>query len=61
MTDFINLLGADDVRAAGSKIQGAASDMNRAAGSIEDSLHRHRLFLDDFLARLECMLKELSE
>ncbi len=58
MADYITLLGAEDVRSAGSSMRSAASDMVRAASSIEDSLHRQRLFLDDFLMRLEHLLKE---
>lgn len=38
---------------AGSAMRAAAEVMQRAAASIEDSLDRHRMFLDDWLFRLE--------
>jgi len=56
--DFINLLGADDVKSAGYAMKDATEDMNRAASYIAESLDRQRLFLDDWLMRLENILKE---
>lgn len=58
MSEFIHLLGADDVSRAGSRIQNAANDMIRAASSIDDSLHRQRIFIDDWLMRLETLFQE---
>ena len=60
MAEFITLLGAEDVRSAGLSIQRAASEMQRAAGSIEESLRIHRLFLDDWLMQLEQILKRVT-
>lgn len=57
MMEFIALVGVEDVRAAGSSMRAAAGEMQSAAASIEDSLNRHRLFLDDWLFRLEEILK----
>lgn len=57
MAEFITLLGAEDVRSAGTSMRSSASEMSRAAASIEDSLHRHRLFLDEWLFKLEELLK----
>lgn len=57
MMEFIALVGVEDVRAAGSSMRVAAGEMQSAAASIEDSLNRHRLFLDDWLFRLEEILK----
>jgi len=57
MSEFITLLGAEAVRSAGTSMRDSASEMNRAAASIEDALHRHRLFLDDWIFRLEEVLK----
>ena len=56
--EFITLVGAEDVRSAGYNMRSAAEDMNRAASSIVESLDRQRLFLDDWLMRLEYILKE---
>ena len=55
--EFITLIGAEDVRAAGSAMRAAAGEMNRAAASLDESLRIHRLFLDDWLFRLEEILK----
>lgn len=53
---FITLLGADDVQRAGGRMMSAAADMNRAASNIENSLYSHRIFLDDWLNRLEAII-----
>jgi len=53
MAEFIHLMGAEDVRAAGSSIRSAASEIQRAASQIDESLNRHRIFMDDWLLRLE--------
>ena len=53
MAEYIQLLGAEDVRSAGSAMRNAASEMTRAASSFEESLHNHRLFMEDWLMRLE--------
>ena len=58
MTEFIHLLGADNVQRAGSAMEEAADNMQRAAGSFEDPLFRHREFLDDWLLRLESIVKK---
>ena len=58
MPEYIHLIGAEDVRRAGSQMQSAASDMRRTASSFEDSLHRHRLFMDEWLGRLETVLTD---
>ena len=57
MAGNITLLGTEAVTRAGSSMQSAANDMQRAATSIEDSLYRHRMFLDDWILRLEETLK----
>ncbi len=53
MVEYITLLGAEDVQRAGASMRNAAESMQSAAGSLEDSLLRHRLFMDDWLMRLE--------
>lgn len=58
MVEFITLLGADDVRAAASSIRVAAGVMQSTAASMEDSLQRHRIFLDDWLYRLEEVIRK---
>ena len=45
------LVGAEDVRAGGQAVSGAAREMSAAAGRIEDVLRQHERFLDDWLIR----------
>lgn len=54
--DSIYLIGADDVRSAGNRMQAAADDMKSAANSLEFAFERQRLFMDDWLARFEAVL-----
>lgn len=56
MADYVTLVGAEDVRAAGNRIASAASEMNGAAGSIEGALRQHQMFLDGWLMRFEIAL-----
>ena len=56
--EHINLLGSEDVYRAGTMMQQAATEMTRAASSIEESLQMHQRFLDDWLSRFEDILKE---
>lgn len=58
MAEYINLLGAEDVRSAGNRMASAAEDMNRAAGTIAESLERHQRFMDDWLDRLNATLTD---
>lgn len=52
------LIGVEDIRAAAQSMRAASNEISRAANSIEDSLSRHRMFLDDWLMRLEKTLRE---
>lgn len=53
----IYLVGSEDVRAAGNAMTHAANEMQRAAGTIESALDRHRMWMDDWLARLERVIE----
>ena len=59
MAEYITLLGAEDVRAAGSSMKSAAETIRQAAGSLEDSLFRHRQFMDEWMCRLETLKEEI--
>ena len=61
MADFVTLLGAEDVRAGGAAMRSAADQMIQVASVIEDSLQRHRMFLDDWLMRYETLLRGEEE
>lgn len=54
----MHLIGAEDVQSAGRTMMRAAEDMKQAASSMEDVLHRHHQFMDDWLHRLEAILTE---
>ena len=57
MSSYVTLLGTEDVTRAASRMECAASEMARAAASIEESNTRQRIFMDDWLQRLEEILK----
>lgn len=59
--DNINLLGSGDVRSAGINMQSAASDMMRAASIIDESLHQHRQFMEEWLVRFEQAVEKAVE
>lgn len=61
MNSYVTLLGAEDVRRAASIISEAASSMRSVAGQMEDSLMRHRIYLDDWLMKFEQALQSLKE
>jgi methyl-accepting chemotaxis protein len=58
MSDFIKLLGSEEVAQAARNIAGAAEQMSRAAQQIEDSTHRLLSGLDEKLALLEQILDQ---
>ena len=49
MSDYITLMGSEDVSRAGHNMVAAGSDMNRAASSMSEAFHRHEQFLTDWL------------
>lgn len=58
MAEYVHLVGAEDVRSAGSTMRSAAHEMQSAASSIAYSLECHQRFLDDWLIRLDGMLSD---
>ena len=53
MSNYVHLIGTEQVSSAGHRISDAASDMSRAAASLDDSLRRHEQFMENWLDRLE--------
>jgi hypothetical protein len=53
MTEFVHLIGADEVSRAAYTMRDAAHEMKSAAGTIDEALRHHRQFMDDWLARFE--------
>jgi hypothetical protein len=56
MSDYVTLMGAEQVQSAGNRMASAADDMQRAASSISDSVDRLVRALDDHAMRIERML-----
>lgn len=56
MSDYVTLLGAEDIRQASRNITSAAQNMNRAAENIDAALQNHEWFLDDWLLRFEAAI-----
>lgn len=60
MPDYITLMGAEQVQSAGRHMQSAADQMSRAAGSFDDTFSRHRLFMEEWMARFESAVARLA-
>lgn len=53
MTEYMTLLGAEQVQSAARTIESAASEMTRAASTISYALDAQQRFMDDWLQRFE--------
>ena len=51
MSEYITLMGAEQVQNAASMMVRAAEQMARAASNMDDALERHRRLMDDWLGR----------
>lgn len=58
MSNYVTLIGAEEVSRAGSSVSSAAREMKEAANTISDALYQQRQFMDDWLLRFETVLKE---
>ena len=61
MSEYIHLIGAEDVKSAGHQMASAASDMSRAVGNFESVFFQHHRFMDDWLQRFELAIETLNE
>lgn len=59
MSEYIHLVGAEDVQRAGITMSQAADDMQRAASSIDFAVERLLQGLNEFACRMEA-LKEVE-
>lgn len=55
------LMGSEDVSRAAGQMREAASEMNRAAGSIEFALRQHENFMNDWLSRFEAAIERMHQ
>lgn len=60
MSQYMTLLGSEQVQSAANSMRNAAEEMNRAANTIDTALQQHRIFMDEWLSRLESVLKEAA-
>jgi hypothetical protein len=58
---YIQLLGAEEVQRAASRMLDAASTMSSAASTIDSALERHRIFLDTWLERFEAAVEKMPK
>jgi hypothetical protein len=58
--DFVSLLGSEDVARAGYAMRDAADSINRAASNFQATLEQHQRFMEDWLQRLEQILREVK-
>jgi len=56
MTDYVTLMGTEEVSKAASRMVSAAEEYKRAIAQQSDDFFRHQRFLDEWLARFEQVL-----
>ena len=61
MTEFIHLIGSEDVRAAASSIHQSSSSMQSAANQMTEALDKHMLFMNDWMYQLQEVLLKLQK
>lgn len=61
MTQYIHLVGAEQVQSAANNMRAAADDMNRAASAMQQAVSDHQRIFDNFLVELRDVLKTNQE
>lgn len=61
MGEYMTLLGAEDVKHASSRMEGAADGMRSAAGSFSDAVFQLNRTLEDHRAALQGILDAHAE
>jgi hypothetical protein len=61
VSEYITLLGAEQIQDAANRINEAAETIRQAAGSLDDTFRQHRCFMDDWLDRLRAMFDEREQ
>ncbi len=61
MTEYITLLGAEDVQRAGNRIMAAADTMAQAASSISESNHLFLIRYEELVDRMERAAEKVHE
>lgn len=58
MSQYVTLLGAEEVSRAAGRMQAAADEMRSVAFNLDSILERHQRFMDDWLIRLDGTLAD---
>lgn len=58
MSNYVTLVGAEEVQRAASRMAAASEEMQRAASTISFALEQHQRSLDDWLNRLDGILQD---
>jgi len=61
MSNYVTLVGAEEVSRAGSNMRDAASTMSSAASNLDDVMSRHQRFMDDWLIRFEDAVARIGD
>jgi hypothetical protein len=61
MSEYVTLLGAEDVARAGHNISAAADTMRSAAGTMEEAVRQGKIHSDDFLDRFEGLVDRMQK
>jgi hypothetical protein len=61
MSDYVTLIGAEDVKRAANTMRDAARAIQDAACTIEEALRRHERVMDELVFRIEEAAKEPSD
>lgn len=60
MSQYVTLMGAEEVSRAASNMREAAAEMNRAASSFDHAADRQRMNMDDWLVRFEALIERME-
>ncbi len=60
MTEYIHLVGAEQVQSAANSMWGAGDKMSQAASSMQQAVSEHQRILDNFLVEFRDTLEAAS-
>lgn len=60
MSDYVTLLGAEQVQSAGNSMRTAADEMKRAASEMSYAFENHQRFLSQWLIDLQITMEKKS-
>jgi len=60
MSDYVHLIGAEQVRQGGNAMQGAAENIRRSVAHLHDSLENFLMRMDELVMRMEAAAEKVS-